>query len=162
MGVADDRAPNVEREAVAVAAHEAGSTLLLGAEATVRSVVERAPGSALVHLACHGMYRADSPMFSALRLGDGWLTAADVIALDLRGSTVVLSACESGRHGVAAGDEVIGFTRAFLGAGASTLVSSLWHADDSATADLMAEWYGRLAEQGPAESLRQAQAPRGD
>ncbi len=57
------------------------------------------PGARLdvLHLACHGLFRADNPMFSALKLHDGWLTAADVMQLDLKDTLVTLSACESGR-----------------------------------------------------------------
>ena len=96
--------------------------------------------------------------FSSLKLQDGWLTAADVMRLDLTGALVTLSACESGRNEVFAGDEPIGLTRAFLGVGASTLVVSLWLVQDEATASLMEEYYKRLrGGAGPAEALRGAQ-----
>jgi CHAT domain-containing protein len=111
-----------------------------------------------VHLACHGLFRADNPMFSSLKLHDGWLTAAEVMRLDLAGALVTLSACESGRNEVFAGDEPIGLTRAFLGVGASTLVVSLWLVQDEATALLMEKYYERLrGNMGPAEALRAAQ-----
>ena len=97
-------------------------------------------------------------MFSSLKLHDGWLTAADVMQLDLAGALVTLSACESGRNEVLAGDELIGLTRAFLGAGASTLVASLWIVQDQTTASLMEKYYGRLRDGAePAEALRAAQ-----
>jgi CHAT domain-containing protein len=114
----------------------------------------------LLHLACHGLFRADNPIFSALKLEDGWLTAVDVLKLNLTSTLVTLSACESGRGGVLAGDEVIGLTRAFLGAGAATLLVSLWLAPDQATAALMADWYRRLGQaqfRRPAAALRAAQ-----
>ena len=82
-------------------------------------------------------------MFSALKLADGWLTAADIMQLDLTESTVVLSACESGR-GTQKGDELIGLPRAFLGAGASTLIVSLWVVQDDTTTELMKTWYEQL------------------
>ena len=89
---------------------------------------------------------------------DGWLTAADALGLDLPGALVTLSACESGRSGVIAGDEVLGLTRAFLGAGAATLVVSLWLAQDTTTAALMEHWYERMGEGvGRAAALRAAQ-----
>ncbi len=97
-------------------------------------------------------------MFSSLKLHDGWLTAADVIQLDLSGALVTLSACESGRNEVFAGDELIGLTRAFLGVGASTLVVSLWIVQDETTASLMEKYYERLHDgAGPAQALRAAQ-----
>ena len=94
-------------------------------------------------------------MYSALKLYDGWLTAAESAQMDLSGALVVLSACESGRGTVLAGDETIGLTRAFLGAGAATLAVSQWLVQDDTGAMLMAEWYARLARgQNPAAALR--------
>jgi CHAT domain-containing protein len=111
-----------------------------------------------LHLACHGLFRADNPMFSSLKLHDGWLTAADVMQLDLTGALVTLSACESGRNEVFAGDELIGLTRAFLGVGAPALVVSLWLVQDETTASLMEKYYEQLRDgAGPAEALRTAQ-----
>ncbi len=71
---------------------------------------------------------------------------------------MTLSACESGRSQVTAGDEILGLTRAALGAGATTVVVSLWLVQDETTATLMGEWYSeysRTAE--PATALRTAQ-----
>jgi CHAT domain-containing protein len=83
-------------------------------------------------------------MFSALKLHDGWLTAADVIGLDLGGALVTLSACESARNQVLAGDELVGLVRGFLGAGAATLVATLWLVQDDTTSWLMEKWYAQL------------------
>ena len=111
-----------------------------------------------MHLACHGMFRADNPMFSSLKLHDGWLMAADVVRIDLKGALVTLSACESARSEVVAGDELIGLARAFLGAGAATLVASLWLAQDDTTALLMDKWYEHLRDgTRRAAALRSAQ-----
>nr|MBA3585642.1 CHAT domain-containing protein [Gemmatimonadota bacterium] len=135
-----------------------GARLCVGEEATVEALRGAAPGSGTLHLACHGLFRSDNPMFSALKLHDGWLTAADVMNLDLPGALVTLSACESGRSGVIGGDEILGLTRAFLGTGAATLVVSLWLVQDDTTAELMSIWYGRLrGGEKPATALRAAQ-----
>jgi len=97
-------------------------------------------------------------MFSALKLHDGWLTAADVMQLDFDEALVTLSACESGRATVIRGDEVIGLPRAFLGAGAATVVVSLWLVQDETTVALMTHWYQGLREgMGRAAALRAAQ-----
>jgi CHAT domain-containing protein len=97
-------------------------------------------------------------MFSALKLHDGWLTAADVMQLDLKDILVTLSACESGRSTVLQGDEVIGLPRAFLGAGAAAVVVSLWLVQDESTVTLMTHWYNGLNEgMGRATALRAAQ-----
>jgi len=156
--VSDPSIPAVTEEAQAVARHFPAAEVLSDRQATVAALRAKVPGCGVLHLACHGMFRSDNPMFSSLKLGDGWLTAAEVLDLDLAGALVTLSACESGRNEVFGGDELIGLTRAFLGAGAATLVASLWLVQDETTAELMDKWYGHLHEGvGPAAALRQAQ-----
>jgi CHAT domain-containing protein len=158
LGVPDPLIPAVEAEARSVARHLVGAQLHVGEAATQAALEAGAPDCDVVHLACHGLFRADNPMFSALKLHDRWLTAADVLRLDLPGALVTLSACESGRSQVLAGDEIIGLARAFLGAGAATLVVSLWLVQDETTAELMAGWYELLRTgASPATTLRQAQ-----
>ena len=158
MSVADPLIPNVADEARAVASHLPGAEILADGRATTSAIRERAPGCGILHLACHGMFRADNPMFSSLRLHDGWLTASDVLQLDLEGAIVTLSACESARNQVLAGDELVGLARGFLGAGASTLVASLWLVQDETTAWMMEDWYARLQSgAGRAAALRDAQ-----
>jgi CHAT domain-containing protein len=103
------------------------------------------------------LFRVDNPLFSALKLHDQWLLAADIMQWQLSGALVTLSACESGRSQVLAGDEVIGLTRAVLGAGAATLVVSLWLVQDETTAALMSMWYEQARQIGRAAALRNAQ-----
>jgi CHAT domain-containing protein len=144
LSVADPLIPAVADEARAVARHLPSAELLTGRQATLSALREKAPDCGVLHLACHGMFRADNPMFSALKLHDGWLTAADVIELDLGGALVTLSACESARNQVLAGDELVGLVRGFLGAGAATLVATLWLVQDDTTSWLMEKWYAQL------------------
>jgi CHAT domain-containing protein len=156
--VSDSLIPAVTQEARAVSRHLPGAEVLSDRHATVEALHTQAPGRGVLHLACHGLFRADSPMFSSLKLHDGWLTAADVMGLNLEGALVTLSACESGRSDVYAGDELIGLTRGFLGAGAATLVASLWLVQDETTAWLMERWYEQLRNGvGRAAALRNAQ-----
>lgn len=158
FGVADPEIPAVAAETNAVQALLDDAHLYLNEAATRQTWQAQASGSRVLHMACHGLFRGDNPMFSALKLHDGWLTASDVMQQDLAGALVTLSACESGRSRVLAGDELIGLTRAFLGAGAATLVVSLWLVEDETTAVLMADWYARLRqEKSGATALRQAQ-----
>jgi len=158
LSVADPLIPNVTNEASAVAGSLDGAEVLADGQATTRAVWEKAPGCGTLHLACHGMFRADNPMFSSVKLHDGWLTAADVLRFDLDGALVTLSACESARNYVLAGDELVGLTRGFLGAGAATLVASLWLVRDETTSWMMEDWYGRLrAGVGRVAALRDAQ-----
>jgi tetratricopeptide (TPR) repeat protein len=90
---------------------------------------------------------------------DGLLTAEDVTGLDLLATElVVLSACETGLGQVHVGEGVFGLRRAFVLAGAKTLVMSLWKVPDEPTRELMEDFYGHLlAGQGRAEALREAQ-----
>ncbi len=90
---------------------------------------------------------------------DGLLTAEDVTGLDLLATgLVVLSACETGLGQVHVGEGVFGLRRAFVLAGAKTLVMSLWRVPDEQTRELMEEFYRRLlAGEARAEALRQAQ-----
>jgi CHAT domain-containing protein/Tfp pilus assembly protein PilF len=158
VSVNDPLIPAVTEEANAVARHLPGAEVFNDGRATIDALRNGSSGCYVLHLACHGLFRADNPMFSSLKLHDGWLTAADVMQLDLSGALVTLSACESGRNEVLAGDELIGLTRAFLGVGASTLVVSLWLVQDEATASLMEKYYERLRDgSGPAEALRAVQ-----
>ena len=159
VGVSDPSIPAVTMEVVAVATHLPQARVLQDEQATRAAFQAEVAGCQLLHLACHGIFRADNPMFSALKLHDGWLTAGEAMKLNLPNALVTLSACESGRSQIAGGDELLGLLRAFLGAGAATIVVSLWLAQDDTTACLMTTWYDALREQRmtPAQALRSAQ-----
>jgi len=90
---------------------------------------------------------------------DGLLTAEDVSGMSLLGTElVVLSACDTGLGEVKRGEGVFGLRRAFVHAGAATLVMSLWKVPDDETRELIVEFYRHLlAGQGRAEALRNAQ-----
>jgi len=162
LGVADAAAPEMEREARAVAAVLPHARLRTGAAASRDTLLREAAGSSVVHLACHGLHRPESPMFSSLHLADGWLTAGRLTQLDLTGAVVALSGCETGRttaHG--AGDEALGLARTTLGTGAAAVLVSLWMLPDETTARLMARWYELLAGgYRRAQALRLAQLER--
>ncbi|MCL4858999.1 MAG: CHAT domain-containing protein [Caldilineaceae bacterium] len=148
MAAPDGQIPAAEAEANQVTAGLQPTTRLLHTllrdEATLPALQTIAGRCDIVHLACHGIFRRDNPMFSALKLHDGWFTAADLARLDLAGALVTLSACESGRSHAHGGDEILGLIYALLGAGAATLVVSQWLVQDAVTATLMTRWYERL------------------
>lgn len=98
------------------------------------------------------------------RAGNGMLTAEEVTGLDLAGTElVVLSACETGLGDIQPGEGVFGLRRAFVLAGARTLVMSLWKVPDDATRDLMEDFYRTLRDGRPrAEALRDAQLRQRD
>ena len=154
----DRRLVHAEAEATAVAALFAQGEAAIGGRATLQTLRERAGQADVLHLACHAEFRHDNPMFSALQLADGPLTAEQAEGLRLPAGIVVLSACETGLAGEHRGDELVGLVRAFTIAGASRVLASLWPVDDGVTAAFMAGFYRALgAGQAPAAALRQAQ-----
>ncbi len=158
LAVPDERSPLIEHEASALRRMFPGAHVLTGDEATSAALAARLPGPAYVHLACHGIFRSANPMFSAVRLADRWLTAADVLELDLGGALVTLSACESGRPAIDAA-EAVGLSWAFLAAGASGVVLSQWLVDDAVAVELMSLMYEQLvAGRPPAAALNAAMA----
>ena len=158
LGVPDPLIPAVSTEVETVAQHFETAAVYLAEQATSAILQTSLADYQVLHLACHGLFRADNPMFSALKLYDGWLTAIEIMSLDLSGALVTLSACESGRSQVIEGDELIGLTRAFLGAGATALIVSQWLVQDETTAHMMATLYQQLRQgQHRAAALRTAQ-----
>lgn len=158
LSVPDPLIPAVTHETHAIVRYLRGAEVRDDTQATMAMLRAEAPGCDILHLACHGMFRADNPMYSALKLYDGWLRATDVLQLDLTGALVTLSACESGRNQIITGDEILGLSRAFLGAGAVTLVVSLWLVQDETTVWLMEKWYEQLVNgMERAAALRAAQ-----
>ncbi|HEY7838725.1 MAG TPA: CHAT domain-containing protein [Terriglobales bacterium] len=117
------------------------AVVLEGAASTVEAVKRSAESSRLIHIAAHGVFRADNPYFSALELADGRLNVIDIYNLRLRADVVVLSGCGTALGDLAGGDELIGLTRAFLYAGARTVIVSLWDVDDRTTAEFMQHFY---------------------
>ncbi len=132
-----------EARAVAHVLEEGGvrTELRTGVAATRAALEHAASRAAVLHVAGHAVYRALHPEFSALRLADGCFNARDFAALDLRGATVVLSACETGPRGVGASDETLGLVRGLVHAGARTVLASLWRVDDRATTQEMGNLY---------------------
>jgi CHAT domain-containing protein len=158
LGVPDRRAPRVRDEVEVIAPLWPHRTVLLDDAATLAALQEHAGEAGIVHLACHGQFRPDRPLFSSLRLADGWLTTRDAYGLNLNCDLVVLSACETGVGALIPGDELIGLARGFFAAGAPSLLVSLWTVDDTTTAELMHTFYQLLrAGARPAAALRQAQ-----
>jgi tetratricopeptide (TPR) repeat protein len=158
MAYADERIPLVNQEVDELADSIPGSIKLAGRKATFGAFKDTAGTADLIHLACHGQFRPDNPMFSGLHLADGWVTVRDVVATRLNAKLVTLSACETGLSKVSAGEEILGLARGFLSAGARSLVLSLWTVNDAATTKLMKDFYYNLQRgMGAEASLRLAQ-----
>ena len=156
VAVPDGRAPGIAAEASTLHDALVGSSLLLGPAARVAEVIDAMPGHSIIHIACHGLHRAGNTLFSSLRLADRWLTAAEIVEIDVSDALVVLSSCESGRQGPSA--EPTGLPWAFLAAGARGVVASKWIVHDEVATDLATEFYSSLSSGGdPAHALRTAQ-----
>jgi len=125
--------------------------VLLKDSATEANARQQAAGRRVVHFATHGLLDLASPLDSALVLAipeertpenDGFLKAWEVYGLDLKGCDLVtLSACETAKGETLSGEGVIGLTRAFLYAGAASVLSTQWMVADDSTAALMARFY---------------------
>jgi CHAT domain-containing protein/tetratricopeptide (TPR) repeat protein len=139
------RLPHTNEEARTIAQHWQGQVWLEEA-ATLAALQNVAPKCQILHLATHAEFRPDNPLFSGLALADGWLTTLDTFNLRLQASLVTLSACQTGRNVVGGGDELFGLMRAFLSAGAASLVLSLWAVEDHSTKQFMQMFYQALAD----------------
>jgi hypothetical protein len=137
------------------------ASVLQGRAATAHAALAALEGAAIAHLACHGRFRADSPLFSSLELADGPMNVYELQQLRRAPAIVVLSSCELGSSGVYAGNELIGLAAALLGMGTHTIVASVAPVSDTETRRLMADFHGRLlAGEAPAAALAAAQADR--
>jgi CHAT domain-containing protein/predicted negative regulator of RcsB-dependent stress response len=115
-----------------------------------------------IHFATHGSYNYDQPLYSFLLFpssdeDDGRLNVYEVFGLNLKASLVTLSACETGLGNINRGDEIVGLSRAFLFAGSSSVIVSLWAVADYPTSILMASFYKNLKDHNLQEALSMAQ-----
>ena len=156
LGVSDERAPHIRSEAESVAGLLPESELYLDETATSEILRKKGSETNFLHIGTHGIYRQDNPMFSAIRLGDGYLNLYDLYQLRLSAKLVTLSGCATGMNFVAAGDELLGLQRGLFYAGATSLLLSLWDVHDRTTAELMQEFYSRYIQTGDMAGSLQA------
>lgn len=155
MGVDDAQAPLIREEAESLASMFPGSRLFLGNAASEEVLRSHAPQCRMVHIATHGYFRQDNPMFSSIRLGGSYLSLYDLYHLPLPSDLVVLSGCATGLNIVTPGDELIGLSRGLLHAGAQSAVLSLWDVHDKSTAEFMGAFYTALRDgHSKAQALR--------
>jgi CHAT domain-containing protein len=144
LAVADEMTPHINDEVEALRALLPKGLFFVGREAREDKLRRYGPTAGKLHIAAHGIFRADNPMFSSLKLGESWLNLFDIFNLQLGAELTVLSACETGMSAVWEGDELLGLARGFLYAGTPSLVVSLWTVNDRSTAELMRHFYGEL------------------
>jgi CHAT domain-containing protein len=164
-----DALPASRREVTAIQRRVgADARVLVAGAATEEAFRREAPTRRVLHLATYGVLSKRNPLFSFVALApggaeDGRLEVHEVFGLQLAADLVVLSACETGigsgaLNDVPPGDDWVSLTRAFLHAGASQVVATLWSVDDWATASLMEQFYdGYSSGRGAAYALARAQ-----
>ncbi|MEZ6243103.1 MAG: CHAT domain-containing tetratricopeptide repeat protein [Phycisphaerales bacterium] len=148
VGAADRFAPEIRAEVEAIAAVLPGSTLLAGEDATAEATLSHVGAASIVHIASHGIFPPGNPLAAALKMADRWVTVREIFGLRLRGTVVTLSGCETGRIEIDSGEEIYGFVRGFLAAGAGGIVSCLWAAHDRVARELMTRMYSEAPDEG--------------
>jgi CHAT domain-containing protein len=144
FGVPDRQAPAILEEVQALSSILNRAELFIGEDASENVLRTKGPASQVIHIATHGRFRQDNPMFSAIRLGDTFLSLFDLYQLRLPVELITLSGCSTGLNVVAAGDELLGLARGLLHAGAQSLMLSLWDVHDKSTAEFMKAFYRSL------------------
>lgn len=131
-----------------------GARVLAGLDATA-AALEALNEADVAHIAAHGHYRADNPMFSSLILADGPLTVYDLERLDRAPATIMLAASDTALTTAYPGDEMTGLASALLAIGASSVVASLLPLPDKIAERLARAWHRHLRTgMSPAEALQ--------
>ncbi|MDG9719007.1 CHAT domain-containing tetratricopeptide repeat protein [Streptomyces sp. DH24] len=142
-----------------LAGRYAAPTVLEDDDARVTRVLEELDGAALAHIAAHGTFRADSPLFSALRMADGPLIVHDFERLARSPYRIILSCCDTARFASVGADELLGLVTALLPLGTAGVVACSAPVNDAAVVPLMLALHkGVGAGLSLAEALRDARA----
>ncbi|MEG3631185.1 CHAT domain-containing protein [Streptomyces poriticola] len=157
-GVPDDGGADGAGEG-ARAAGAVRPVMLEGDEARVPRVLAELDGAGLAHIAAHGTFRADSPLFSSLRMADGPLIVHDFERLDRSPYRIILSCCDTARFATVGADELLGLVTALLPLGTAGVVACSAPVNDAAVVPLMLALHKGLdAGLSLAEALRDARA----
>ncbi len=144
FGVPDLHTPEIQQEVCQIAQILPNSRLFVGSSATAQVLRDRAPRSRIIHLASHGLFRSDNPLFSSIQLGDSRLSLLDLYDFQIPADLVTLSGCSTGMNEIIGGDELVGLVRGLLYAGARSLLVSLWEVHDKSTSLFMKYFYKSL------------------
>ncbi|MER7243875.1 CHAT domain-containing tetratricopeptide repeat protein [Kribbella sp. NPDC000426] len=136
------------------------AVVLADGSATADAVLDAIDGASLVHVAAHGTFRADSPLFSSIELDDGPLTVYDFERLKRAPHRMVLSSCSSALGGPSGADELVGLVSALVALGSAGVVASVVPVSDPATVPLMLRLHEQLrAGDGLAQALARTHDP---
>jgi len=160
-----DDLPSAEKEVKVIAETFSEKNVLILDEATETKAKTEAHKPDVIHFACHGEFNSEYPFQSGLILvpgqgEDGILQVHEVFELDIKNANLVtLSACDTAAGKITGGDDVVGFSRAFIYAGTPSVLVSLWELDDKSTRILMEHFYKnwRILKMDKASALRKAQ-----
>jgi CHAT domain-containing protein len=131
-------------EVTALAEKYPQARVLAGGDATAERVLHHMDGAWLVHLAAHGRFRSDNPLFSAVELADGPLTGYDLERLHQAPHQMVLSSCSSATSAPTGADELMGIVTPLVSRGCAGVVASVVPVNDPATVPLMLALHQRL------------------
>ena len=148
LGIPDAATPNIVREVEEVARCLPAPRLFIGEEATESVLRRHGATSRFIHIATHGQFRHDNPMFSSVQLGTSRLSLFDLYQLELPAELVTLSGCGTGLNVAEGGDELLGLVRGLLYAGTRSALVTLWDVSDSSTSEFMSRFYGFLGDPG--------------
>jgi tetratricopeptide (TPR) repeat protein len=144
LAAAGPRLSDARFEVEAVAALYPTSRSLVGDDASVAAVRAGMGEASIAHLAAHGRFRDDNPLFSALWFADGPLTLYDLESLPRVPHLVLMAACDAGSSATRPGGELLGLAAGLLTLGTATLIAAHGPIHDGATADLMVDLHRRL------------------
>jgi tetratricopeptide (TPR) repeat protein len=142
--VSGPRLSTGDEEIRRLAAQYPDAVVLADGSAVAERVMGAMDGAWLVHVAAHGTFRADSPLFSAVELDDGPLTAYDLERLQRAPYRVVLSSCNSAAAAPVGANELLGLVSALISLGTAGVVASVVPVSDPATVPLMAALHQHL------------------
>lgn len=159
--VAGPGLPGADAEIRQLSQRYPDATVLAGEAATAAGVLAALERAEVAHVAAHGNFRTDSPLFSSLLLADGPLTVYDLERLRAVPNIVVLAACDTGSAAVRIGDEPLGTAAALVGLGVRSVIAPVMAVPDGSTVDLMVALHRRLlAGDRPSAALARAATGR--
>ncbi|HEY0704813.1 MAG TPA: CHAT domain-containing protein [Candidatus Acidoferrales bacterium] len=144
FGLPDQIAPFIRDEVEIVADILPNARVYMDDQATEAVLKEQGRLAQYIHIATHGKFRADNPMFSGVRLGESYLNVHDLYKMRLPADLITLSGCATGLNSVLAGDELVGLARGLLAAGPRALLLSLWDVNDESACLFMRHFYTQL------------------
>ncbi len=132
----------------------------LQGEKANRQILRSYSAAEVIHIAGHGYFDENNPLYSGITLSDGIFSASHWLQMPTATDLVTLSACQTGLSSIKPGDELVGLARSVLFAGASSLLTTLWEVEGKSTRDWMVIFYSTLYNKNGQKSANKASAFR--